>query len=112
MVQEQSGLVGLSGGEGDMQNLLARSDPDANLAIDSYCRQIAKQVAAYASVLGGLDTLVFTGGIGEHSPRIRDGVTARLAFLRIPSVLTVPTDEESVIARQSIDVIRGPWARR
>ncbi len=101
MIMEQSGLLGLSGGESDMQALLGRSDPPAQLAVEAYCRQVAKQVGAYASVLGGVDTLVFTGGIGEHSDDVRDDVTSRLEFLRIGRVLVVPTDEEAVIARET-----------
>jgi acetate kinase len=101
LLQEQSGLRGLSDGESDMQALLARDDPDARLAVDAYCRQIAKQVGAFASVLGGVDTLVFTGGIGEHSAQIRDDVVGRLGFLTIGQVLVIPTDEEAVIAAQT-----------
>jgi acetate kinase len=107
LLQEESGLRGLSGGESDMQKLLARDDDPAHLAIDSYCRQIAKQVGAFASVLGGVDTLVFTGGIGEHSEQIRDDVIARLGFLNIGQTLVIATDEEAVIARQTAAVIRG-----
>jgi acetate kinase len=101
LLQEESGLRGLSGGESDMQALLGRDDAKAKLAIDSYCRQIAKQVGAYASVLGGVDTLVFTGGIGEHSAQIREDVVARLGFLTVGQVLVIATDEEAVIARQT-----------
>ncbi|MCW2549164.1 MAG: acetate kinase, partial [Mycobacterium sp.] len=110
LLQEESGLRGLSGGESDMQRLLARSDADARLAIDSYCRQTAKQVGAFASVLGGVDTLVFTGGIGEHSADIRDDVVGRLGFLAIGQVLVIPTDEEAVIARQTAAVLAQPPA--
>jgi acetate kinase len=105
LLQEESGLRGLSGGESDMQKLLGRDDAPARLAIESYCRQIAKQVGAFASVLGGVDTLVFTGGIGEHSAQIRDDVVARLGFLTIGKVLVIPTDEEAVIARQTAVVL-------
>ncbi len=109
LLQERSGLRGLSGGESDMQALLKRDqagDPDARLAIESFCRQIAKQVGAYASVLGGVDTLVFTGGIGEHAAAIRAEVLARLGFLSISRTMVIPTDEEAVIARQTADVVR------
>ena len=106
MLQERSGLRGLSDGESDMQTLLTRDDPAAQLAVDSFCRQVAKQVGAYASVLGAVDSLVFTGGIGEHSGAVRDNVVSRLGFLSIGQVLVVPTDEEAVIARQTADVLR------
>jgi acetate kinase len=102
--QEQSGLRGLSGGESDMAALLARSDAPARLAVDAFIRQVAKQVAAFATVLGGIDTLVFTGGIGEHSEHIRDGVMTRLAMMAIGQVRVVPADEEAVIARQTARV--------
>jgi acetate kinase len=101
LVQQESGLRGLSGGESDMKALLQRDDAQARLAVDAFCRQIAKQVGAYASVLGGLDSLVFTGGIGEHAAPIRGGVTRRLGFLSIGKTRVVPTDEEAVIARQT-----------
>jgi acetate kinase len=101
LVQQESGLRGLSGGESDMKALLQRDDAEARLAVDAFCRQIAKQVGAYASVLGGLDSLVFTGGIGEHAASVRDTVVQRLCFLPIGKTLVVPTDEEVVIARQT-----------
>ncbi len=106
LLQERSGLRGLSAtkeadGDSDMQALLERSDPAAGLAVDAYCRQVAKQVGAYASVLGGVDTLVFTGGIGEHAAAVRDGVVERLGFLSIGRVRVVPADEEAVIAAQT-----------
>jgi acetate kinase len=107
LLQEESGLRGLSGGESDMQALLSRDDADAQLAVESYCRQIAQQVGAFASVLGGVDTLVFTGGIGEHASQIRDDVVGRLGFLAVGQVLVIPTDEEAVIARQTAAVIKG-----
>jgi acetate kinase len=104
MLQEQSGLRGLSGGESDMAALLARTDGPAHLAVEAFIRQVAKQAAAFATVLGGIDTLVFTGGIGEHSATIRDGVVSRLGMLAIGQVLVVPADEEAVIARQTAGV--------
>jgi acetate kinase len=105
LLQEQSGLRALSGGESDMAALLQRSDPDARLALDAFCRQIAKQVGAYATVLGGLDTLVFTGGIGEHADRVRESVVNRLNCLPIGAIRVVAADEESVIARQTASVL-------
>lgn len=101
MLQEQSGLRGLSGGESDMAALLARTDASARLAVDAFIRQVAKQAAAFTTVLGGIDTLVFTGGIGEHAAPVRDGVVSRLGMLSIGQVLVVAADEEAVIARQT-----------
>ena len=102
--QEQSGLRGLSGGESDMATLLSRTDAAARLAVDAFIRQVAKQTAAFATVLGGIDSLVFTGGIGEHATAIRDGVVSRLGMLAIGQVLVVAADEEAVIARQTAAV--------
>ncbi len=104
MLQEQSGLRGLSGGESDMAALLDRSDAPARLAVAAFIRQVAKQVAAFATVLAGLDSLVFTGGIGEHAAPIRDGVVSRLGMLDIGRVLVVPADEEAVIAVEAAAV--------
>jgi acetate kinase len=101
LLQEQSGLRGLSGGESDMAALLERTDAAARLAVAAFIRQVAKQAAAFATVLGGLDSLVFTGGIGEHAASIRDGVVSRLGMLKIGQVLVVPADEEAVIAQQT-----------
>ncbi len=106
MLQQESGLRGLSGGESDMEALLARSDAPARLAVDAFIRQVAKQAAAFATVLAGIDTLVFTGGIGEHAASIRDGVVSRLGMLSIGQVLVVAADEEAVIARQTAGVTR------
>jgi acetate kinase len=104
LLQEQSGLRGLSGGESDMATLLARTDAPARLAVEAFIRQVAKQAAAFATVLGGLDSLVFTGGIGEHAAEVRDGVVRRLGMLEIGQVLVVAADEEAVIARQTATV--------
>lgn len=107
-VNHDSGLKALAN-DGDMRKLLARAeknDPDATLAVTIFCRDIAKTVAAYTTVLNGLDLLVFTGGIGEHSAPIRQNICQRLAFLGItlegtdPSipVRTLPADENAMIA--------------
>ena len=133
VLNHQSGLLGLSEtagpeaspalvGTADMRELTRRSgsgDPNAALAITIFCRAIAKTVASHAAVLGGLDCLVFTGGIGEHSTLVRQRVCEQLAFLGItfdadanqqhariiskasshPQVLVLPADEDGQIAR-------------
>ncbi len=86
VLNHESGLAGLSGGTSDMRALTAAAagrDEHAALAIEIFARSIAKTVAAYASVLGGIDMLVFTGGIGEHSAEVRKRVCNRLGFLGI-----------------------------
>lgn len=91
VLNHESGLAGLSSdgstpGISDLRELTAAADhgsPTANQAIAIFCRSIAKTVAGYAAVLGGLDALVFTGGIGEHSAPVREQVCRQLAFLGI-----------------------------
>jgi acetate kinase len=91
VLNHESGLLGLSSttnapGSSDLRELTATANqgsPAANQALAIFCRSIAKTVASYAAVLGGLDTLVFTGGIGEHSALVREQVCRQLAFLGI-----------------------------
>ncbi len=86
LLNHNAGLVALSGGTSDMRKLqdaAEAGDHDAELAIEIFCLAIRKTVAAYAAVLGGLDMLVFAGGIGEHSVRVRSGVCGGLGFLGV-----------------------------
>jgi acetate kinase len=111
LLNRQCGLFAFSNGESDMQALLAReaaNDPTAALAIDAFCTAIRKTIGAYAALLGGLDLLVFTGGIGQHSAPIRDRICRNLGFLGLASegtdansrkVLALPSQEELQIAR-------------
>ncbi len=114
----ESGLKGL-GGTADMRELLARDDEASKLAIELFCYRIRKYIGAYMAVLGGLDALVFTGGIGENSPEIREKILAPLqgmGFAFDPArnlagdkilsaensaidIRVIPTDEEFLIAR-------------
>jgi acetate kinase len=82
-LEHESGLLGLSGTSGDVRDLEAEASDAATRALDIYCYRIAQAVAAMAAALSGLDALVFTGGVGEHSARVRTGVSSRLAFLGI-----------------------------
>jgi acetate kinase len=85
-LEHESGLAGLSGTSGDMREVLAAAaagDARAALALDVYVHRIAGAVAAMTSTLGGLDALVFTGGVGERSPAVRDRLCARLGFLGV-----------------------------
>jgi acetate kinase len=86
LLNHESGLAGLSDGISDLRELIAaanRGSAAANQAIAIFCRSIAKTVASYAAVLGGLDSLVFTGGIGEHSALVRERVCRQLGFLGV-----------------------------
>jgi acetate kinase len=81
----QSGLLGISGISSDMRELLAaaRTSPDAQLAIDMYVHRIKQTIGAMSTTLGGMDCLVFTAGVGEHSPEIRARVCEDMDFLGI-----------------------------
>jgi len=121
ILYKKSGLLGISGISSDMRDLLTSSEPQARLAVDYFVYQCAKEIGAMAAVLGGIDGLVFTAGIGEHSPEIRRRITRASAWLGIeldedaniaggPRISTrdsnvsawvLPTNEELMIARHT-----------
>jgi acetate kinase len=122
LINHDAGLLGVSGITSDMQALLEkrRTDPRAALAVEMFCYSVRKHVGALAAVLGGLDALIFTGGIGEHAAAVRAEICQGLAHLGIridprrnqeharrigeaggATVWVVPTDEERMIARHS-----------
>lgn len=120
-ISQKCGLLGVSETSSDMQDLLKRRATDSRAAdaVNLFCYQAKKAAAALAATLGGLDTLVFAGGIGEHAPEIRAAICEGLAFLGIDfdaeanakghdvisskrsriTVRIIPTDEEIIIAR-------------
>ena len=102
---ERSGLLGLSGLANDVQALLASSDPRARFALDFFAMRVAQFSAAMAASMGGIDAIVFTGGIGEHAGPVRDAVVDRLRFLGDFEVLVVKANEERIMAIQSISLI-------
>jgi acetate kinase len=85
MVSSESGLLGLSETSSDMRDLLSRASGDvrASEAVELFCYAAKKCVGSYAAVLGGLDTLVFAGGIGENCPTVRARICEGLGFLGI-----------------------------
>ena len=85
LVDQRSGLLGISGLSGDMRRLheAAAANRDARLAIETFCYSVRKQVAAMITVLGGLDMLVFTGGIGENDAQVPIEICAGLAWIGI-----------------------------
>lgn len=121
MVNQESGLLGISEISSDMRELLAQeaTDPRAAEAVELFCYQASKWIGSFAAALGGLDTLVFSGGIGENAPPVRERICRRLGFLGIElderrnaesagtistdagrvKVLVIKTDEELMIAR-------------
>jgi acetate kinase len=108
-ISRRCGLLGVSQTSGDMRDLLARraGDPRAAEAVDLFCYQAVKQAAGLTAALGGLDTLVFAGGIGEHSPEIRAAICQGLGFLglQIDSAANVGA-KEVISASQSAVVVR------
>ena len=121
LLYKQSGLLALSGFSNDMRDLLASSEPAAKLAVDYFCYRIARELGSLAAALGGLEALVFTGGIGEHAAAVREQVCLQSAWLGIDldtaantrhaqritrpdsrtTVWVLPTNEELVIARHT-----------
>jgi acetate kinase len=121
ILYKKSGLIGISGVSNDMRDLLASGDPSSRLAVDYFVYRAAKEIGALASVLGGIDALVFTAGIGENSPEIRRRICDASAWLGIDvdaaanaangprisqpgsrvSAWVIPTNEELIIARQT-----------
>ncbi len=102
MLYMDSGLKGLSGISNDVKALLDSPDPRAKYALDYFALHIAKYIAAMAVSIGGIDALVFTGGIGEHAEPVRKAVLEHLAFLNLPRVLIIPANEERFMAEQAL----------
>jgi len=129
MVNHESGLLGISETSSDMRDLLAREahDERAAEAVAIFCYQVRKWIGAFAAALGGLDTLVFAGGIGENAPVVRARVCDGLAFLGIEldetqnagnasvisrtarpvTVRVMQTDEELMIAKTVVRFLKG-----
>jgi acetate kinase len=100
-VDHRSGLLGISEKSSDVRELLAAraQDSHADLALRLFCYQVKKTIASMAAVLGGLDALVFTGGIGEHAKSLREEVCQGLTFLRPFAIHVLPAQEDLQIAR-------------
>jgi acetate kinase len=125
LLYNESGLLGVSGISSDMRTLLASAAPSARLAIDLYVYRIHRELGSLAAALGGLAAVVFTGGIGENAPTIRERVCQGAAWLGIElaaaanttggprisapgsrvSAWVIPTNEEIMIARHTQRVL-------
>ena len=125
LLYHDCGLKGLSGISNDVRDLLASAAPRARLALGYLAFRAAKEIGALVSVLGGLDALVFTAGVGENAPQVRKGICDRLAWLGVelderanarnaerispdgqtPRVYVIPTDEERMIARHALRLV-------
>lgn len=100
LLYNKSGLLGVSGISSNMQELLSlHQHPNAQIAIDLYCLSAAKQIASLLPSLGGMEALIFTGGIGENAAPIRNKILERLEWLPQFQNLVISTDEEFVIAK-------------
>lgn len=111
LVNHESGLFALSSGESDVKTLQERAnsnDAKARLALDIFATSVRKTIGAYIALLGGIDLLAFTGGIGEHSDRIRSAATNGLESLGITTdkIRVVTAEEEKQIARHCRRLIR------
>ncbi len=98
MLYQESGLKGVSGLSSNMQELLQSDCPHAQEAVELYCYTAATQIAALLPSIGGLDALVFTGGIGQNATVVRDKITQHLAWLGNFAVLAIAANEELVLA--------------
>jgi acetate kinase len=129
LLDERSGLAGVSGRSGDMRELLASPDGDAALAVELFAYRVRKYVGAYLAVLGGADAVILGGGIGESSPAVRARIltgmewcgieldrtaneaangTARVSTSRSRiEVWVVPTDEEALLVAKATSVMKG-----
>jgi acetate kinase len=132
ILYEKSGLLGISGVSNDMRDLLASREPDARLAVDYFVYRAAKEIGALAAVLGGIDALVFTAGIGENSPEIRRRICEASSWLGIEldadanarggprissaaaraSAWVIPTNEELMIALHTSAMLELGGAHR
>lgn len=126
LLYEQSGLLGVSGISGDMRVLLGSDDPRAALALDLFVYRAGREIGSLAAALGGLDTIVFTAGIGENSPAIRERIAQAAAWLGVRidaecniggetfisvsgsavDVLILPADEEGQVAQEVLGLLR------
>ncbi len=128
MLYHECGLLGVSGGiASDMRALSASQAPEAKDAIALFVRSVVREIGSLAAVLGGVDALVFTGGIGEHSAAVRNAILDGCAWLGLEheradqteqearlsspgsrvSAWVIPTDENAVIARHALGLLHG-----
>jgi len=125
LLYKESGLLGVSGISQDMRTLLASDAAEAKEAVDLFCYRIARELGSLAAAAGGLDALVFTGGIGEHAAQVRQKVAEMSAWLGIRidtqanadhasridaadstvAVAVIPTNEEGMIARYTVELL-------
>ncbi len=129
LLNEESGLLGVSGISGDMRELLQSTEREAEFAIELFCYRVRKYVGAYAAVLGGIDAILVGGGVGEHSPEVRDRILEGLEFLGVRvdgecnraviegegridtngsavALWVIPVDEEAQLAAEALRLLQ------
>jgi acetate kinase len=127
----ESGLLGVSGVSHDMRTLLETDSRDACFAVELFVHRVCREIGSLSAVLGGLDALLFTGGIGEHAAPVRESICRQSAWLGLEidpeanqraearistagsrvSAWVIPTDEEAVIARHAARTLNLQSAR-
>lgn len=125
LLYKESGLLGVSGISQDMRELLASDQPEAREAVDLFCYRSVREIGSLAAAIGGLDALVFTGGIGEHAAPVREQICKQLGWLGIEfdaaanaaaatristaqsraTALVLPTNEEWMLARHTAELL-------
>ncbi len=125
LLYKESGLLGVSGISQDMRELIASDKAEAKEAVDLFCYRILREIGSLTAALGGLDALVFTGGIGEHAAQVRESVCSRLDWLGLEldsaanasdasristpksrvTACVIPTNEEWMIARHTAELL-------
>jgi acetate kinase len=128
LLNRESGVAGLSGGDRDLGQLAADPDPQSQFTVDLYCYRARKYIGAYLTVLGGCDGIVFGGGVGEHVPAVREriltglgwagididatanaaarGQEARIDSAKLPvRVHVIPVEEEGVLVRAAMEIL-------
>ena len=127
LLNEQSGLSGVSGRSGDMRQLLQSQDERSRLAVELYCYRARKYLGAYLAVLGGADAIIFGGGVGENVPAVREKILTGMQWCGIEvdstknrdssglsrisgegsrvEVWVIPVDEAAILAREAVKIL-------
>ena len=127
LLNEQSGLLGVSGISADIRQLLVSQDERAHLAVDLYCYRARKYLGAYLAVLGGAEAIIFGGGVGENVPAVRERILAGMTWCGIEidlkknndpcevscistrtsriEVWVIPVNEAAILAREAVTVM-------
>ena len=125
LLYKESGWLGLSGLCSDMRTLIKSNEQNAKFTVDYYCYHITQEIGRLTAILGGLDRIIFTAGVGEHAPIIREKVCNQLAWLGVKiddtlnqssqkeiasdsstvRVQVLPTDEEWMLAKYATQLV-------